>query len=124
MKTEEAIRAEAAAEAGAANCEFGNVSDLLQQPVALLRSKNVVDQLEVFNIRADDAVVLFRMLQKLLPHLLKKEFLAVESSHPVILELIDHGGGLPQLDEAGHPMQDYLGAVRLWHIVCGPVRQS
>ena len=40
------------------------------------------------------------------------------------MELVDHGGSLPQLDKAGHPVQDDLGTVGLGHKVRGPMGQG
>ena len=59
----------------------------------------------------------------LLLRLLIEELLAVKTGEPIIAELVDHGCIFPQIDEAGHAVQDDLGAVGLGYEVRGAVLQ-
>ena len=52
------------------------------------------------------------MLQYGFVYSLVKELLTVESGEAVILKLINHGSRLPEVDNAGHPVQ-YLSLIHI-----------
>ena len=72
------VAAETTAEAGSTDHLLYDLRDLLQQAVALPDAEDVVKQLEILNIRADNAVVLLGVLQEPFPNLLAEELLAVD----------------------------------------------
>lgn len=111
----EAVRVEMAADALVSHQAGIQLRHAPQQAIAGGDAEHIVDQLKIFNVRADDVVFLFRVQQEQLLDLLIKKFLAVETGQPVVLHLTDHGGGLPQADDVGDPVQDDLRPVRFDH---------
>ena len=86
-----------------------------------MNAEAVVDKLEVFDICADDAVIPLRILRKPSPHFLVKIILAVKPRESVIFQVVDHGGGFPQLDNAGDPVEHHIGVIGLGQKVRGAV---
>ena len=95
----------------------------MQQAVPRRNAENVVDELEVVDVGADDVILLLRVLPEGLPDPLVKIFLAAQAGQPVVLELVDHGGGLPQADDAGGAVQDNLRLIGLGHKIRGAMGQ-
>ena len=89
--------------------------DIAQQAVPRRDAEDVVDQLEVFDVGTDDIVLQRRVLPEDLPDPLVEKFLAAQAGQPVILELVDHGGGFTQADDAGRAVQDDLRLIGLGH---------
>ena len=56
--------------------------------------------------------------------LLEEKLLAVQPGKPVVLELVDHGGSFPQMDDAGDAVQDDLRPVGLGYKVRRAVGQG
>ena len=119
LETKDVVSRKAAAEAGAANHAAGNLGNLFQQAVPFLLTEGIIDKFEIFNIGADNGIVLVRGLLQLLAHFLAKELHAVKTGKPVILELIHHCRSFTQLNQACHPVQDHLRAIWLGDKVRG-----
>ena len=97
---------------------------LPQQPVTGLRAEAVVVHLEILDVGADDAVFPLGVSPQALGDLLEEILPAVQPGEPVELELVGHGRVFPQLDDAGHPVQNDPGPVGLGHKVVGAVGQG
>ena len=123
LQAEEPVRTIPPADPLRANALPQLSGNLLQQTVAVLGAVHIVVQLEVLDVGTDDGVVPVRVFFQPFPHLAVEKFPAVQPGETVKLELVHHGGGLPQLDEAGHPVQNDLRPVRLGHKVGGAVGQ-
>lgn len=81
----EAVRVEMAADALVSHQAGIQLRHAPQQAIAGGDAEHIVDQLKIFNVRADDVVFLFRVQQEQLLDLLIKKFLAVETGQPVVL---------------------------------------
>ena len=124
QKAHELVRLESAADASLPNLARIHFCNFTQQPVSCRYTENGVDQFKIFNIRADDIIVLLRASRQYLFHLPVEKLLAVEAREPVIPKLIDHGRVFPQIDDIGHPVQDHLRLIGLGYKVRGPLSQS
>ena len=80
------IRVEPAAEAVLPRHAPEDVGDCQQQPVALPDTEGIIEQLEIFHIYANDAVVLVRVGIQTLPQLAVEEFLGIDPREPVVLK--------------------------------------
>ena len=118
------IRAQAAACPSLAREPTVQFSNSAQQLVTRSYAENVVNQFKIFNVRAQDIVLLPRILIKDFPYALVKELLAVKAGQPVILKLVNHRRRFPEVDDACHPVPDDLGLVRFCHKIGRPVGQS
>lgn len=86
-----------------------------EEPIPRRNTENIIDQLKINDIGTDDIILLIRILVQKLPCLLTEKFLAVKAGQPIIPELIDEGGGFPQVNDIGSTVQDDLGFIRLDH---------
>ena len=124
QQAHELVRVEPAAEAAPVHHPGVEPGDSAQQPVPGRNPEHVVDQLEILDVGADHIVALLGILGQQLLGLPVEKLLAVKPGQPVVLELVDHGRRLPQIDDAGHAVQDHLGLVGLCHEIGGPVSQG
>ena len=119
LQTQEPICAEPSAEAGGTQRLLDTGSNLPQKPVAFLHAEAVVNHFEVFDIGADNAVAILRIVPQGSPYLFVEIVLAVHAGKPVKFQRVDHGRGFPQLDDAGDPVQHHLGMVGLGNKIRG-----
>ena len=75
-----------------------------QQLIPGRYAKYVINQFKILDIRTDDITPLTRILPQEFPHALIEILLTVDTRQLVILELINHGRGLPQMNNAGDPV--------------------
>ena len=81
-----------------------HVRQAAKEPVPRRNTEYIVNQLEVLHIRTNDIILPVRMMQQNLLDPLIKELLAVQPRQSIILNQPNHGGGFPQMDNAGYPM--------------------
>ena len=104
QKTGELVGAQAAADPVIPQTLGAELGHLPQQAVARVHAEGVVDQFEVLNVGTEDIIFHIRIPKQDIPDLLAEIFLAEHPGDPVILDLMDKGGGLPQADDAGCPV--------------------
>lgn len=101
-----------------------HVRQAAKEPVPRRNTEYIVNQLEILHIRTNDIILPVRMMQQNLLDPLIKELLAVQPRQSIILNQPNHGGGFPQMDNAGYPMQNNLGFIGLCHKIRRTVGQS
>ena len=120
---EKPVRGETAADCIPAQLAARPKGQIAQQTIALLYAEGVVIELEIFDVRAENAVILLRAFLQTPADLAVEVFAAVQPGERIILELVDHGGGFAQLDDAGDAVQDDAGPVGLGNEVRCAMRQ-
>ena len=95
-----------------------------EQPVALPDTEGVVEELEVLHVHANDTVGLVRVGIQTLPELAVEKLLGIDSGKPVVLQKIYNGRVFPEINQAGHPVQNHLRPVGLGYEVRGTVGKS
>ena len=86
-------------------------------------AENIVVNLEILHIGADNCIGSAGAFVQAFLHLLIEVFPAEQPCQAVIHKLIDHGGILPQLNQIGRPVENNLGTVGLWHEIGCPMRK-
>ena len=124
LEEQEPIRAEPPAEVLFSRRFPEDVSNRPEQPVALPDTEGVVEQLEIFYVRANDTIGLVRIGIQTLPELAVEKLPGIDPGKPVVLQKIYNGRVFPEVNQAGHPVQNHLRPVGLGYEVRGTAGKS
>ena len=124
LEEQEPIRAEPPAEVLFSHRFPEDVSNRPEQPVALPDTEGVVEQLEIFYVCANDTIGLVRIGIQTLPELAVEKLPGIDPGKPVVLQKIYNGRAFPEVNQAGHPVQNHLRPVGLGYEVRGTAGKS
>ena len=124
LEKHEPIRAEPPAEVLFSRRFPEEVGNRPEEPVSLLGTEGIVEQLEIFYVYVNDIIGLVRIGIQTLPELAVEKLPGIDPGKPVVLQKIYNGRVFPEVNQAGHPVQNHLRPVGLGYEVRGTVGKS